>query len=309
MDAINIRDITKKFKEVDALCGISFDIKQGEVFSLLGPNGAGKTTLISILTTILKPTSGTAFINGKDIIKEPLDVRKNIGIVFQEPSLDDLLTAKENLYLHSMLYNMPKDLAKKGIKDILLTVNLYDRKDHTVKTFSGGMKRRLEIARGLLHTPKILFLDEPTVGLDPLSRRDIWEYIKKVKKEQNITIILTTHYMEEAENLSDRIAIINKGKIIELDTPENLKKKIGDEILIIKGIVDDSKIRSLDFIKSIDLKNDKYIITSKEITKNLNKILEYVKRIDDIEIRKTSLEDVFLKMTGKKIEELDDPVT
>ncbi|MBP7795596.1 MAG: ATP-binding cassette domain-containing protein [Elusimicrobiales bacterium] len=306
MNAINIKDITKKFKEVDALSGISFDIKQGEVFSLLGPNGAGKTTLISILTTILKPTSGTAVINGKDIIKEPLDVRKNIGIVFQEPSLDDLLTAKENLYLHSMLYNMPKEIAKKRIKDILITVNLYERKDHIVKTFSGGMKRQLEIARGLLHTPKILFLDEPTVGLDPFSRRNIWEYIKKVKKEQNITIILTTHYMEEAESLSDRIAIINKGKIIELDTPENLKKKIGDEILIIKGIVDDNRVRSLDFIKSVDLKNDKYIITSKEITKNLNKILEYVKRIDDIEIRKTSLEDVFLKMTGKKIEELDE---
>jgi ABC-2 type transport system ATP-binding protein len=306
MNAINIKDITKKFKEVDALSGISFDIKQGEVFSLLGPNGAGKTTLISILTTILKPTSGTAVINGKDIIKEPLDVRKNIGIVFQEPSLDDLLTAKENLYLHSMLYNMPREIAKKRIKDILITVNLYERKDHIVKTFSGGMKRQLEIARGLLHTPKILFLDEPTVGLDPFSRRNIWEYIKKVKKEQNITIILTTHYMEEAESLSDRIAIINKGKIIELDTPENLKKKIGDEILIIKGIVDDNRVRSLDFIKSVDLKNDKYIITSKEITKNLNKILEYVKRIDDIEIRKTSLEDVFLKMTGKKIEELDE---
>lgn len=306
MNAINIKDITKKFKEVDALSGISFDIKQGEVFSLLGPNGAGKTTLISILTTILKPTSGTAVINGKDIIKEPLDVRKNIGIVFQEPSLDDLLTAKENLYLHSMLYNMPKEIAKKRIKDILITVNLYERKDHIVKTFSGGMKRQLEIARGLLHTPKILFLDEPTVGLDPFSRRNIWEYIKKVKKEQNITIILTTHYMEEAESLSDRIAIINKGRIIELDTPENLKKKIGDEILIIKGIVDDNRVRSLDFIKSVDLKNDKYIITSKEITKNLNKILEYVKRIDDIEIRKTSLEDVFLKMTGKKIEELDE---
>jgi len=306
MNAINIKDITKKFKEVDALSGISFDIKQGEVFSLLGPNGAGKTTLISILTTILKPTSGTAVINGKDIIKEPLDVRKNIGIVFQEPSLDDLLTAKENLYLHSMLYNMPREIAKKRIKDILITVNLYERKDHIVKTFSGGMKRQLEIARGLLHTPKILFLDEPTVGLDPFSRRNIWEYIKKVKKEQNITIILTTHYMEEAESLSDRIAIINKGRIIELDTPENLKKKIGDEILIIKGIVDDNRVRSLDFIKSVDLKNDKYIITSKEITKNLNKILEYVKRIDDIEIRKTSLEDVFLKMTGKKIEELDE---
>ncbi|MFN3478709.1 MAG: ATP-binding cassette domain-containing protein, partial [bacterium] len=197
------------------------------------------------------------------------------------------------------------DNAKERIYDMLNTVGLYDRKDHIVRTFSGGMKRRLEIARGLLHTPKILFLDEPTLGLDPLSRRIIWDYIKKVKQEKNTTIILTTHYMEEAENLSNRVGIITKGEIIELDTPENLKKKLGDEILKIKGELDIEKIKTLNFIKNIVFKEDYFIITSKEITKNLSEILKYVKP-KDIEIKKTSLEDVFLSITGKKIEELDE---
>jgi ABC-2 type transport system ATP-binding protein len=298
-------DIKKKFKDVEALKGISIKIKEGEVFSLLGPNGAGKTTLISILTTILKPTSGTAFIDGFEITKDPLYVRRKIGIVFQEPSLDDLLTAWENLYVHSMLYGMEKSYAIKRIEFILKKVDLYERKDHIVKTFSGGMKRRLEIARGLLHTPKILFLDEPTLGLDPVSRRNIWDYIRQIKKEENITVILTTHYMDEADSLSDTVAIINKGVIIEKDTPENLKKKIGDEILKVKGYIDIENIRKLKFIESIYTDNEYHIIISKEITKNLNEILKFLKP-ESIEIKKISLEDVFLKITGKKIEELDE---
>ena len=305
MYIIETFDIKKKFKDVDALKGISIKIKEGEVFSLLGPNGAGKTTLISILTTILKPTSGTAFIDGFEITKDPLYVRRKIGIVFQEPSLDDLLTAWENLYIHSMLYGMEKSYAIKRIEFILKKVDLYERKDHIVKTFSGGMKRRLEIARGLLHTPKILFLDEPTLGLDPVSRRNIWDYIRQIKKEENITVILTTHYMDEADSLSDTVAIINKGMIIEKDTPENLKKKIGDEILKVKGYIDIENIRKLKFIESIYTDNEYHIIISKEITKNLNEILKFLKP-ESIEIKKISLEDVFLKITGKKIEELDE---
>jgi ABC-2 type transport system ATP-binding protein len=305
MYIIETFDIKKKFKDVDALKGISIKIKEGEVFSLLGPNGAGKTTLISILTTILKPTSGTAFIDGFEITKDPLYVRRKIGIVFQEPSLDDLLTAWENLYVHSMLYGMEKSYAIKRIEFILKKVDLYERKDHIVKTFSGGMKRRLEIARGLLHTPKILFLDEPTLGLDPVSRRNIWDYIRQIKKEENITVILTTHYMDEADSLSDTVAIINKGVIIEKDTPENLKKKIGDEILKVKGYIDIENIRKLKFIESIYTDNEYHIIISKEITKNLNEILKFLKP-ESIEIKKISLEDVFLKITGKKIEELDE---
>ena len=305
MYIIETFDIKKKFKDVEALKGISIKIKEGEVFSLLGPNGAGKTTLISILTTILKPTSGTAFIDGFEITKDPLYVRRKIGIVFQEPSLDDLLTAWENLYVHSMLYGMEKSYAIKRIEFILKKVDLYERKDHIVKTFSGGMKRRLEIARGLLHTPKILFLDEPTLGLDPVSRRNIWDYIRQIKKEENITVILTTHYMDEADSLSDTVAIINKGVIIEKDTPENLKKKIGDEILKVKGYIDIENIRKLKFIESIYTDNEYHIIISKEITKNLNEILKFLKP-ESIEIKKISLEDVFLKITGKKIEELDE---
>lgn len=305
MDIIETFDIKKKFKDVEALKGISIKIKEGEVFSLLGPNGAGKTTLISILTTILKPTSGTALIDGFEITKDPLYVRRKIGIVFQEPSLDDLLTAWENLYVHSILYGMEKSYAIKRIEFILKKVDLYERKDHIVKTFSGGMKRRLEIARGLLHTPKILFLDEPTLGLDPVSRRNIWDYIRQIKKEENITVILTTHYMDEADSLSDTVAIINKGVIIEKDTPENLKKKIGDEILKVKGYIDIENIRKLKFIESIYTDNEYHIIISKEITKNLNEILKFLKP-ESIEIKKISLEDVFLKITGKKIEELDE---
>jgi len=305
VDIIETFDIKKKFKDVEALKGISIKIKEGEVFSLLGPNGAGKTTLISILTTILKPTSGTALIDGFEITKDPLYVRRKIGIVFQEPSLDDLLTAWENLYVHSILYGMEKSYAIKRIEFILKKVDLYERKDHIVKTFSGGMKRRLEIARGLLHTPKILFLDEPTLGLDPVSRRNIWDYIRQIKKEENITVILTTHYMDEADSLSDTVAIINKGVIIEKDTPENLKKKIGDEILKVKGYIDIENIRKLKFIESIYTDNEYHIIISKEITKNLNEILKFLKP-ESIEIKKISLEDVFLKITGKKIEELDE---
>ena len=305
MNIIETFNINKKFKDLKALSNINIKIKEGEIFSLLGPNGAGKTTLISILTSILKPSSGSARVNGFDIIKNPLDVRKSIGIVFQEPSPDDLLTARENLYVHSMLYNMESSYAKKRIDFILKTVGLFDRKDSIVRTFSGGMKRRLEIARGLLHTPKVLFLDEPTLGLDPASRRTIWDYVRKVKREENTTIILTTHYMEEADNLSDTVAIINKGKIIEMNTPENLKNKIGNEIIKVKGEIDLDSIKKFKFIDSVYKDNDSYIITSKEITKNLNEILRFISP-ESLEIKKTSLEDVFLKITGKKIEELDE---
>lgn len=302
---IKVKNLSKKFDKLTALNNINLEIKEGEIFSLLGPNGAGKTTLISILTTILKPTSGTATVNGYDIIKNPLDVRKSIGIVFQEPSLDDLLTAYENLYVHSVLYNIPRHEIKDRIENMLKTVKLYDRKNDIIKKYSGGMKRKLEIARGLIHTPKVLFLDEPTLGLDPHSRKDIWNYIKRIKKEHNITIILTTHYMEEADSLSDRVAIINKGNILTINTSNELKKEIGNEILILKADVNENEIKKLNFIKSLEKQNEYYIITSKEIARNINLILKYVKNIKEMEIRKTSLEDVFIKLTGEKLDEKD----
>lgn len=306
MNIIEVKGIVKRFGKNIALDNINFKIKEGEFFSLLGPNGAGKTTLISILTSILKPTDGTALVNGYNVVKNSLEVRKSIGIVFQEPSLDDLLTAWENLYVHSVLYNMPKKIVKKRIIEMLEIVGLIERKDDQVKTYSGGMKRRLEIARGLLHMPKILFLDEPTLGLDPVSRRQIWNYIRKMKKEMNLTIILTTHYMDEAENLSDTVAIINKGKIIEIDSINNLKKKIGEEIVIVNGDIDLETVKNMDFVENIDFVDGRYFISSKNLSKHLNDIIKSIKKIDDIEIKKVSLEDVFIKLTGKKIEELDE---
>lgn len=306
MYIIKIVSLTKNFDILKALDNINLEIKEGEIFSLLGPNGAGKTTLINILTTILKPTSGTAIVAGHNILENPLNVRRNIGIVFQEPSLDDLLTAEENLLLHGMMYGMKDILLRQRVNDMIKMVGLWERRKDIVRRFSGGMKRRLEIARGILHIPKVLFLDEPTLGLDPISRREIWEYIVKIKKENNITIILTTHYLEEADKISDRIAIINKGRIVELGTPYELKRKIGDEILKIKGDIDIKNISQLNFIKKISNINGYFLITAKELTPYLSQILKFAKNIEDIEIKKTSLDDVFLNITGKKFEELDE---
>jgi len=222
---IEIKDLIKKFKDFMAVQGISFYVKKGEIFAFLGPNGAGKSTTIKMLTTLLHPTSGQISINGFDPVKNQDAVRKSFGIVFQDPSLDDELTAYENINFHGILYNVPNDLRQKRIKELLEIVELWDKKDHLVKTFSGGMKRRLEIARGLLHHPKIFFLDEPTLGLDPQTRNQIWNYIKKLNQQEGITVFFTTHYMEEAERIAERIAIIDHGKIIAQGTPPELKAK------------------------------------------------------------------------------------
>jgi ABC-2 type transport system ATP-binding protein len=205
--------LTKKYNEINAVDNLNLKIKEGEIFGLLGPNGAGKTTTLLMLTTLKQPTSGTAKVNNFDIIKQPNKVRKSIGIVFQDPSSDDILTGYENLKLHGWLYDMPDDLKERRIKEVLELVDLTDRKNDLVKKYSGGMRRRLEVARGLMHHPKVLFLDEPTLGLDPQSRDHIWKYIEKLSKEEKITIIITTHYMDEADKLCDRLAIIDKGKI------------------------------------------------------------------------------------------------
>ncbi len=221
---IEIKNLTKKFKNFTAVDGITFDVKKGEIFSFLGPNGAGKTTTIKMLTTLASPTSGSILINGFDPAKQQNQARASFGIVFQDPSLDDELTAYENLNMHGMLYKIKVKERRERIKQLLNFVELWDRKDDLVKHFSGGMKRRLEIARGFLHHPKILFLDEPTIGLDPQTRNHIWEYLKKMNKEEGTTVFLTTHYMEEAEKVSSRIAIIDHGKIIAQGTSEELKK-------------------------------------------------------------------------------------
>src|SRR5208337_1656487 len=233
--AIHVKDLTRRFGELVAVDQISFDIELGEIFGLLGPNGAGKTTTLSMLATMLETTSGTASVMGIDIADNQDGVRKAIGIVFQDQSLDEELTAWENMDFHGRLYRIPKETREQRTGELLKLVELFDRRNDIVKTFSGGMRRRLEIARGLLHHPAVLFLDEPTLGLDPQTRNHLWEYIETLAKEKNITIILTTHYMEEADRLCNRIAIIDHGKIIALDTPDRLKDSIGGDVVTIRS--------------------------------------------------------------------------
>lgn len=222
---IQVNDLTKKFHDFTAVNNISFNVKRGEVFAFLGPNGAGKSTTIKMLTTLLQPTSGNMIINGYDPVKDQDSVRRSFGIVFQDPSLDEELTTYENMEFHGVLYKIPRTLRKKRIKELLTIVELWDRKDHLVKTFSGGMRRRLEIARGLLHHPEIFFLDEPTIGLDPQTRNQMWSYVLDLNKTENITIFFTTHYMEEAEKVAQKIAIIDHGQIIARGTSEELEKQ------------------------------------------------------------------------------------
>lgn len=222
---IRVKNLIKKFGDFTAVDNISFDVKSGEIFGFLGPNGAGKSTTIKILTTLLQPSSGEVSINGHDPVRHPDETRRSFGIVFQDPSTDDDLTAWENMELHGVLYDVPNDLRKKRIEELLRLVDLYDRKDSLVRDFSGGMKRRLEIARGFLHHPKIIFLDEPTLGLDPQTRNHMWTYLRKLNESEGTTVFFTTHYMEEADRAAGRIAIIDHGKIVAIGTPEELKNQ------------------------------------------------------------------------------------
>jgi ABC-2 type transport system ATP-binding protein len=311
MESIKIENLTKKFGELVAVNSISFSVKEGEIFGLLGPNGAGKTTTLSMLSTLLSPTSGEAFVNNFDVEKERDNVRKSIGMVFQDPTLDDELSAYENLDFHGRLYNVPIETRKKKIIELLKLVELEDRKDSVVKTFSGGMKRRLEIARGLLHEPKVLFLDEPTLGLDPQTRNKLWDYIKKLNKEKGITIILTTHYMDEADKLCDRIAIIDYGKIIALDTPKNLKNKIGGDMITI-GTSESEKLEEVlkqqcKWCKSIKRHNGNVTINAQDAGKRVVDVVKLVEKnkvkVDAITIHEPTLEDVFLYFTGRTIRE------
>jgi ABC-2 type transport system ATP-binding protein len=229
--SIKVGNLTKKFGNITAVDNITFSVKRGETFAFLGPNGAGKTTTIKMLTTLLHPTTGTMFVNGYDPISNQDSVRRSFGIVFQDQSLDEELTAYENMEFHGVLYKVPDRILKKKIEELLIFVELWDRKNDLVKHFSGGMKRRLEIARGLLHTPEILFMDEPTIGLDPQTRNHIWKYLKDLNGASGITVFFTTHYMDEAERVADRVAIIDHGKIVAEDSPEELKKRTGAKTL------------------------------------------------------------------------------
>lgn len=305
---IIIRNLVKQYQNLTAVDNLSLDICNNEVFGLLGQNGAGKTTIIHMLATLLKPTSGSATVNGFDIVKEPAKVRASIGIVFQAPSSDDMLTGYENLKLHSLLYSVPRKIREKRISDVLELVDLTERQHDQVKKYSGGMRRRLEIARGILHKPKILFLDEPTLGLDPRSRESMWKYIRKLVQEEKITIILTTHYMEEADFLCDRIGILDRGKIIALDTPSQLKEIVsGNDIIKLrlekKDEDFDTLLKDLSFIHRISTDVDGSVILLVEnASRNLPKILKKV-NAESVEFSNRNLNDVFIHFTAQETKE------
>ncbi len=307
-DVIEVAQLTKRYGDFTAVDSISFKVSEGEIFGFLGPNGAGKTTTISILCTLLKPTSGHVQLAGFDVVKHRNEVRQSIGLVFQEPALDLKLTAEENLMLHARLYRVPSDVYPERLREVLDLVELWDRRKDKVETFSGGMKRRLEIARGLLHYPKILFLDEPTLGLDPQTRNHLWTYILKLKREKHMTIFLTTHYMNEAE-YCDRIGIIDHGKIVRLDTPEKLKDAVGGDVITLT--TQDPAGLAAELQAKLQLTSKIHGQTLRiEIADAATRLPDMIKAtstpIRSIEIHEPSLEDVFLNVTGHALRDTQD---
>ncbi len=309
-NAIETEGLTKKFGTLAAVDNVSLKITKGEIFGLLGPNGAGKTTLISMLVTMRRPTSGHATVNGFDVQKEAAGVRDSIGIVFQDPSLDEELTAYENLELHAAMYKMDRKEAEGRIGEVIKMVELEDRLHHVVKTFSGGMRRRLEIARGLLHCPDVLFLDEPTIGLDPQTRQHIWSYIKKMQKERGITIVITTHYMDEADLLCDRLAIIDLGKIIALNKSSALKDSLGGDILAIETPCSDKLKQAfgkLPWVGEAKCHDGKLTLRVTKGEQRIPVLMEIARKngieVQSVSLHKPTLDDVFLHYTGKTIRE------
>jgi ABC-2 type transport system ATP-binding protein len=298
---IIVKNLVKKYGDFYALNGLSFEVNENEIFGLLGPNGAGKTTLIHILATLLKPTTGGAVVNGYDVLHNATKVRESIGVVFQAPSSDDILTGYENLKIHALLYGIPRGTREKRISEVLKLVGLEGRKNDQVKKYSGGMRRRLEIARGLLHHPKVLFLDEPTLGLDPQSRESMWTYIKEIVTEEKVTIILTTHYMEEADMLCDRIGFISNGNIIALNSPSNLKQEMGGDIVKINFIGDIPSTETFtrfDFVHKVELEENTAIVYMDEVNSNMHSLIKDLKGVQTIEYKKPTLNDVFLRLSG-----------
>ncbi len=307
-NAIETNELTRHFNGLVAVDRLSISVERGEVFGLLGPNGAGKTTTISMLCTILKPTSGRASVNGFDIVKQDTQVRKSIGIVFQDPSIDDRLTGRENLYMHANLYGVPPGEQKSRIDRVLKLVELEDRANDLLRTYSGGMRRRLEIARGLIHYPKVLFLDEPTIGLDPQTREHIWSYIEELRKAHDITMVLTTHYMEEADRLSDRIAIMDYGKIVASGTPSGLKETLEGDVITVKTKDADrlsSMLAGTAGILRANVVNDRLEVTVRGGRALLPRIMETATKsgvfVESLSLREPNLEDVFLHYTGRAI--------
>ncbi len=304
MPIIDTQHLAKRYESLTAVDDLNLQVEEGEIFGLLGPNGAGKTTTLLMLTTLVRPTSGTATINGFDIVREPGRVRQSIGIVFQDPSSDDILTGYENLKVHGMLYHMPPALREQRIAEVLDLVELTGRKDDLVRKYSGGMRRRLELARGLMHDPKVLFLDEPTLGLDPQSREKLWEYIESLARTKRITVIITTHYMEEVDRLCDRMAIVDEGRIRALDTPANLKRTIGGDIVRLRVRSPDlDALRALPFVQQVERHDDQLALTVTNASAHLQALLDAAGTVEAVEVRSPTLDDVFLHFTGRAIRE------
>ncbi|RBQ19504.1 ABC transporter ATP-binding protein [Spongiactinospora rosea] len=305
--AVAVQGLRKSYGKVEAVKGVEFTVAPGEVFGFLGPNGAGKTTTISMLCTLVNPTGGTALVAGHDVVSERDEVRRNIGLVFQDPTLDGYLSAEQNLMFHAELYGLPKSAAGPRIRQVMEMVRLWDRKDAKVSTFSGGMKRRLEIARGLLHSPRVLFLDEPTVGLDPQTRAAIWGYINDLRRSEDITIFMTTHYMDEAE-YCDRIAIIDHGEIVVIDSPEALKASVGEDRVQIQTGDDEAAIAALRDRFGLEA-----AVREGQVTFAVASGEQFVPRlfaelgmpIKAVSVARPSLDDVFMSYTGSTIRDAE----
>ena len=315
MYSIETKSLTKSFGDLVAVNDISFSVEKGEIFGFLGPNGAGKSTTMMIFTTLLKPTNGNAFVGGFDVIKNSKQVRENIGFVQQETTVDEYLSGRENLLLQAKLNHIPKNEINQRIDEVLDLIELSDKQDEAVVTYSGGMRKRLDIAGGLLHHPRVLFLDEPTVGLDIQTRRKIWQYIKKIHTQFDMTIFLTTHYMEEADSLCDRIGIIDHGKIQVIDTPKNMKNDLGNEIisLVIESNSNfDSfllELKKIEFIKKINEDGSKLTLFTSNGTEVIPKIFQISSnlgiKVNSISLTQPTLDDVFISYTGHEIRDDD----
>ena len=309
MHAIEVDSLTKKFGDFKAIDNISFDVEEGEIFGFLGPNGAGKSTTMMILTTLLKPSSGKVLVGGHDILSDAKKVREKIGYVQQEISVDEFLTGRENLYLHARINQIPSNMIKSRIDDVLELVELGEKQDHATLTYSGGMRKRLDIANGLLSRPSVLFLDEPTVGLDIQTRRKIWSYIKKIRKDFGMTVFISTHYMEEADELCGRIGIIDFGKIQVIDTPKSMKRAIGNEIIsfnLVDGKANQDtlidQINNIEFVKEVKNKQDSITVFSTNSNEVIPKIFQASTnlnmKINSLTLKQPTLDDVFISYTG-----------
>ena len=300
---IQASGLVKRYGELEAVRGIDLEVHAGEIFGFLGPNGAGKSTTISILCTLLSPTAGTASVAGIDVVHDPAGVRQRIGLVFQDPSLDDQLTGRENLEFHAFIYSVPAAQRRQRIDEMLALLQLTDRASSQVKTYSGGMKRRLEIARGMLHQPQILFLDEPTLGLDPQTRQSIWAHLNELRSGKGITIFMTTHYMDEAE-YCDRIAIIDRGTIVAMGTPDELKAMVGGDVVTITSSQPDAAAREIEQLLGVTPLRENGTLRmevpdGKAFVPRL--VRELMAPVDTVSLRRPSLDDVFLKLTGRAI--------